>query len=237
CEFQDEIMGLAKLFTGLHMFEASIISQVSKLLDVREALNSFKEKRGEYIFLNGKIDSPESYFNMKQWLLDEFEPLLNSLVLNIKKVNSVRNVPFADTEELQKTWNERKKRITELEKIFAGPYFKSSSSIFISKGNKSGTLYGNESKNDSSAVSLTDKTSSPLEGEASSLGGSLKHLGRVIYEKLFCNREGERQKPRTIEDVKKSQEEELRLLKLSVEMLTPENKKKISKLLPVMRKI
>ena len=69
------------------------------------------------------------------------------------------------------------------------------------------------------------------------MGGSLKHLGRVIYEKLFCNREGERQKPRTIEDVKKSQEEDLRWLELSIKMLTEENRIKISKLLPVMRKI
>ncbi|OGX22234.1 MAG: hypothetical protein A2Y00_10315, partial [Omnitrophica WOR_2 bacterium GWF2_43_52] len=135
CEFQDEILGLAKLFEGLNIFEALIISQVSKLLDVRKALISFKEKRGEYALLNGEIDSPESYFKMKQWLLDEFEPLLNLLVLNIEKVNSIRkiNLPFADTKALQKTWGEYKNKITELEKIFNDPYFKSSASPLTDK--------------------------------------------------------------------------------------------------------
>ena len=66
----------------------------------------------------------------------------------------------------------------------------------------------------------------------------LKQL-RIIYEKLFYsldNRGGQR-KSRTIDDVKKSQEEDLRLLKLSIATLTEENRKKISKLLPVMREI
>jgi len=113
---------------------------------------------------------------MKQWLLDEFEPLLNSLVLNIKKINSVRNIPFADMAKLQEVWNERKNKIRELEKIFADPYFKSSASPLT--GNVSSPL----GKNDSDPFSWADKSPFKIRDGP---GSPVNKLKAVVISSLY----------------------------------------------------